>query len=484
MLIKLDSPDLLRTRCYIGGQWRDADEKMQILNPANNTPLGSVPLMGQIEAIEAIEAASDAFQSWKKSTTIERQAILRRWADLITEHNEDLARILTSEQGKPLTEARGEITYAASFLYWFADEARRSYGETMPVAKQDQRFHVIKQPVGVVAAITPWNFPAAMITRKAGPALAAGCSFIIKPAPQTPFTALALAVLSEKAGIPAGVFNVITGDAEAIGKTFCASESVRKITFTGSTAIGKTLLRQSADTLKRVSLELGGNAPFIIFDDADLETAIEGVLASKYRNAGQTCVCANRIFVHSAIAEDFAAKLVTAVERFKIADGFTEGAQIGPLINDAALAKVESHVRDAIAKGAQLLTGGKSHTLGKRFYEPTVLIGATPKMLCFSEESFGPIAPLFLFNDEAQVIEQANNTRYGLASYIYTRDLARMYRVTEALEYGMVGVNVGVMSNDFAPFGGIKESGLGREGSHYGLEEYLEIKSICVGGIG
>jgi succinate-semialdehyde dehydrogenase/glutarate-semialdehyde dehydrogenase len=481
----LQDRSLFRQDCLIGDTWTRADSgrSIEIRNPADGSLLGAVPVMGAGETERAIAAAETAFQRFKTTTAHERAGILRHWADLMAENANDLALILTLEQGKPLAEARAEIGTAASYLIWFAEEARRANGETMPTTAGDRRFLTIKQPVGVVAAITPWNFPAAMIARKVAPAVAAGCTVVVKPAPQTPFIALAMAELGRRAGLPAGVLNVVTGDAKAIGEAMTASPVVRKISFTGSTSVGKLLLRQSADTVKRVSLELGGNAPFIVFDDADIDAAVEGLMASKFRNTGQTCVCANRIFVQDKIYRAFIKKLAARVSQLKVGPGLQEGVQQGPLINDTALAKVEAHVANAKAQGAEIVTGGKRHALGGTFYEPTVIAEAKPNMLAFAEETFGPLAPVYRFKDEAEVIRLANATRYGLAAYFYSRDIGRIWRVSEALETGMVGINVGVMSTEMTPFGGVKESGIGREGSHHGLDEYLEIKSICMGGL-
>ncbi|MGK8705726.1 NAD-dependent succinate-semialdehyde dehydrogenase [Metapseudomonas otitidis] len=467
------------------GQWLDAadDARQDIFNPATGSCIGQVPNLGAAEARQAIEAAERAWPAWRALTAKERSARLKRWHALMIEHTETLAQILTLEQGKPLAEARGEIVYAASFIEWFAEEAKRIYGDTIPSHKGDARIVVTKEPIGVVAAITPWNFPAAMITRKAGPALAAGCPCIVKPAPETPFSALALAALAEQAGIPAGVFNVITGDAVAIGGELTASPAVRKLSFTGSTAIGKLLMAQCAPTLKKVSLELGGNAPFIVFDDADLERAVEGALVAKFRNAGQTCVCVNRFLVQDGIHDAFVARLAERVAQLKVGSGFDEGVTQGPLINERAVAKVEDHVRDALAQGARLLCGGERHPLGHGFYPPTVLAEVNTGMKVAREETFGPLAAVFRFHDEAEAVRLANDTEFGLAAYCYTRDLGRAWRMSEALEYGMVGINEGLISTEVAPFGGIKASGLGREGSHYGIEDYLEIKYTLMGGL-
>ncbi|HEX8978617.1 MAG TPA: NAD-dependent succinate-semialdehyde dehydrogenase [Parasulfuritortus sp.] len=470
---------------WLGGQWQGADSgaRVAVRNPATGAALAEVPLMGRTETGRAIAAAAEAQKQWRALTAKERSARLKQWFALIMQHQEDLARILTAEQGKPLAEARGEIAYGASFIEWFAEEAKRVYGEVIPSPQGDRRLVVLKQPIGVAAAITPWNFPTAMITRKAGPALAAGCAMIVKPAEQTPLSALALAVLAEEAGIPGGVFQVITGDAPEIGAALCASPVVAKLSFTGSTEVGRILMRQSADTIKKLSLELGGNAPFIVFDDADLDAAVEGAIASKYRNAGQTCVCANRLFVQDGIFDAFARKLAERVGQLRVGDGFGEGVTQGPLIDAAALAKVESHVADAVAKGARLVAGGRRHALGGTFYEPTVLADVSPEAMVFREETFGPVAPLFRFRTDDEVIELANRTEYGLASYFYSRDIGRIWRVAEALEYGMVGVNTGIISNEVAPFGGVKQSGLGREGSHHGIDEYLEIKYVALAGL-
>lgn len=480
--MKLADPTLFKSQCLINGHWvGDASEA--IFNPATGTVLGNVPHLGAEHAAEAVEAAQAALPAWRAATAKERSATLRRWHDLIMHHQEDLAQILTAEQGKPLTEARGEIAYAASFIEFYAEEAKRIYGETLPSPKADARILVLRQPLGVVAAITPWNFPAAMIARKVGPALAVGCTMVLKPAPETPFTALALAELAVRAGVPSGVFNVVTGDAAAIGQTWCTSEVVRGLSFTGSTPVGKLLMRQCADTVKKLGLELGGNAPFIVFEDADIEAAAEGALASKFRNMGQTCVCANRIYVQAGVHDRFVACLAEKVAALKVGPGTEAGVTQGPLINQAALAKVQSHVADAVAKGATIALGGRVSALGGTFYEPTVLTGVTSAMKIAHEETFGPIAPIFCFQTEADVIAAANDTHFGLQAYFYTRDLARAFRVAEALETGIVGVNSGLTSSEGVPFGGIKQSGLGREGSHHGVEEYLELKYVYMGGI-
>lgn len=484
--MNLKDSTLYRQQAYIDGRWQDAasSARIAIRNPANGTLVGEVPVMGADETRLAIDAAARALPEWSRRTAKERAAILRRWADLMTANAEDLAVIMTSEQGKPLAEAKGEVVYAASFLEWFAEEGKRVYGDVIPTFRADSRLLVLRQPVGVAAAITPWNFPAAMITRKLGPALAAGCTFVCKPAPQTPFSALALAELASRAGVPAGVFNVVTGDAVAIGGELTSNPVVRKLSFTGSTAVGKQLLAQCAGTVKKVSMELGGNAPFIVFDDADVEAAVQGAMVSKYRNTGQTCVCANRLYVQSGIYEEFARRLVKAVATLRVGDGLAGPTDQGPLIDARALAKVQSHVDDAVAKGARIACGGKPHALGGTFYEPTVLLDVTPKMRVAREETFGPVAPLFKFEHEADAIRMANDTEFGLAAYFFTRDLARSWRVQEALEYGLVGVNTGLISTEVAPFGGFKESGLGREGSRYGIDEYTEMKYVCVGGLG
>jgi succinate-semialdehyde dehydrogenase/glutarate-semialdehyde dehydrogenase len=480
--LKLKDPKLLRNQCYIDGQWVDAEggKTLAVTNPATGELLGTVPSMGAAETRRAIEAANAAWPAWRSKTAKERSTILRKWADLMMANQEDLAIIMTAEQGKPLVESRGEIAYAASFIEWFAEEGRRVYGDTIPGHQADKRIVVIKQPVGVCAAITPWNFPAAMITRKAGPALAVGCTMVSKPASATPFSALALAELGERAGVPKGVFSVVTGASGPIGGELTGNPLVRKVTFTGSTEVGKKLIAQAAATVKKVSMELGGNAPFIVFDDADLDAAADGAIASKYRNAGQTCVCANRILVHDKVYDAFAAKLAERVAKFKVGNGLEPGVTIGPLIDDAAVKKVEEHVADAVAKGAKVTLGGKRHSLGGHFFEPTILADVTPAMKVTKEETFGPVAPLFRFKTEEEAIRMANDTEFGLASYFYARDQSRVWRVSEGLEYGIVGVNTGLISTAEAPFGGMKQSGLGREGSKYGIDEYLEIKYLCV----
>jgi succinate-semialdehyde dehydrogenase/glutarate-semialdehyde dehydrogenase len=481
----LKDSKLFRQQCYIDGAWLDADAGTTIVvtNPANNEELGTVPKMGTAETRRAIEAADAALPAWRARTAKDRSALLHRWFELMLEHKQDLAMIMTAEQGKPLTGSLGEIGYGASFIEWFSEEAKRVYGDTIPAQATDRRIVVIKQPIGVVGAITPWNFPNAMITRKCGAALAAGCTVVVKPASQTPYSALALAELAERAGIPRGVLNIVSGSAAAIGGELTSNPIVRKITFTGSTEVGKLLMKQSAETVKRVSLELGGNAPFIVFDDADLDAAVLGAIASKYRNTGQTCVCVNRILVQDGIYDEFARRLVAAVAKLKVSDGMVEGAQQGPLIDMAAVKKVEDHIQDALDKGARVLLGGKRHELGGSFFQPTILSDVTPDMAVAKEETFGPVAPLFRFSTEEEAIRMANDTEVGLASYFYTRDIGRIWRVGEALEYGMVGINEGIISTEVAPFGGVKESGNGREGSKYGIEDYLEIKYMCMGGL-
>jgi succinate-semialdehyde dehydrogenase/glutarate-semialdehyde dehydrogenase len=472
-------------KAYINGKWVDADNKatISVTNPATGETLGTVPKMGVAETRRAIEDANKALPAWRSKTAKERAKVLRNWFDLIMKNQEALAQLMTAEQGKPLVESRGEVAYAASFIEWFGEEAKRVYGETIPPHGPDKRLVVIKQPIGVCAAVTPWNFPAAMITRKVGPALAAGCTIVLKPASQTPFSALALCHLAEEAGVPAGVFSCVTGSANEIGGELSSNPIVKKLSFTGSTEIGKLLMAQCATTVKKTSMELGGNAPFIVFDDADLDEAVKGAIISKYRNAGQTCVCANRIMVQDSVYDAFVEKLAKAVSTLKVGNGVEDGTIIGPLIDDKALAKVEEHVNDAISKGGKLVIGGKRHSLGKSFYEPTVVSGATKDMLAFKEETFGPLAPVFKFSSEAEAIEMANDTEFGLAAYFYGQNISRIWRVAEALEYGMVGINEGLISTEVAPFGGVKESGLGREGSKHGIEDYLEIKYLCMGGI-
>ncbi|WP_076541101.1 NADP-dependent succinate-semialdehyde dehydrogenase [Shewanella sp. UCD-KL21] len=478
----LQDPSLLRHQCYINGQWRDAISSHYdtIINPATNKELGTVPRMGQTETQQAIESANSALAAWQALTAKQRQTILMTWFELILAHSDDLALIMTLEQGKPLAEAKAEVAYAASFVQWFAEEAKRVYGETIPAHQADKRIMVIKQPVGVTAAITPWNFPLAMITRKAAPALAAGCTMVLKPAPQTPFSALALAELATRAGVPAGVFNVISGDAIAIGAELCANPIVRKLSFTGSTAVGVKLMQQCAPSIKKLSLELGGNAPFIVFDDADIDAAVEGAIQAKYRNAGQTCVCANRIYVQKGLYQQFVTKFTQAAAQLKVGNGLDEGVTIGPLINQAAVAKVQAHIDDALQQGGQIVLGGKGDALGANYFQPTVLVNLKQSMKVAKEETFGPLAAIFEFDSVEQVIKQANDTEFGLAAYFYAKDISTVYQVSEALEYGMVGVNTGLISNEVAPFGGVKSSGLGREGSHHGIDEYLEMKYICL----
>jgi succinate-semialdehyde dehydrogenase/glutarate-semialdehyde dehydrogenase len=479
----LKDPKLFRSECYIDGEWTSNSKTFPVINPATGAQLGTVPKMGAEETRRAIEAAERAWPAWRAKTAKERAAILRKLYELMMANQEDLAQIMTAEQGKPLTESRGEIAYGASFIEWFAEEGKRAYGDIIPQHQPDKRVLVIKQPIGVSALITPWNFPNAMITRKAGPALAAGCTVVIKPAGQTPYSALAMAELGSRAGIPKGVLNILTGDSKAIGAELCANPKVRKLSFTGSTETGRTLMKQCADTIKKLSLELGGNAPFIVFDDADLDAAVEGALASKYRNAGQTCVCANRIYVQDGVYDAFAAKLAAKVRGFKVGAGTEPGVVIGPLIDEQGVEKVERHVADALAKGAKTLLGGRRHERGGLFFQPTVLTNVTADMLVSHEETFGPVAPLIRFKTEDEVIRLANDTEFGLCGYFYSRDIGRIFRVAEAMETGIVGANVGIISTEIAPFGGVKQSGLGREGSKYGLEEYLEVKYILVGGI-
>jgi succinate-semialdehyde dehydrogenase/glutarate-semialdehyde dehydrogenase len=484
-MLNLKDPTLLRQQCYINGSWCDADNGVTIpvTNPATGEEIASIPRLGMAETRRAIEAAGAAFPGWRAKTAKERAVILRSWFELIMANQEDLAMLMTAEQGKPLNESRGEIAYAASFIEWFAEEGRRICGDTIMPHQPDKRILVLKQPIGVCAAITPWNFPAAMITRKAGPALASGCTMVVKAATMTPLSALALAELAQRAGIPAGVFSVVTCTASAIGAEMSSNPLVRKLTFTGSTEIGKQLMEQCAGTVKKLSLELGGNAPFIVFNDADLDAAVEGALVSKFRNTGQTCVCTNRFLVQDDIYDAFCEKLAAAVGRLTVGNGLTGETQQGPLIEMSAVLKVEEHIADAVAKGGRVVTGGKRHRMGGTFFEPTVLADVTADMLVAREETFGPLAPLFRFSDEEQAIRMANDTEFGLASYFYTRDLARSWRVSEALEYGIVGLNTGLISTEVAPFGGVKESGLGREGSKYGIDDYLEIKYLCLGGI-
>jgi succinate-semialdehyde dehydrogenase/glutarate-semialdehyde dehydrogenase len=484
--VRLDDPTLLRQQVLIGGAWQDAADGVtfEVRNPAHDTCVGAVPGCNAADVERAIEAAHAAFSGWRDTPAKARGQLLRRWFELIHAHRDDLATIMVSEQGKPLAEAHGEIEYAASFIEWFAEEARRVYGDVVPSPWPDRRMFTLREPVGVAALITPWNFPAAMLTRKAGAALAAGCTVVAKPASQTPFTALALAALAQRAGLPPGVLNVVTGDAATIGVVLTSHHLVRKVSFTGSTAVGKQLLAQGAGTLKRVSLELGGNAPFIVFDDADLDAAVAGALASKYRNSGQTCVCANRVFVQESVFDAFAGRFAAAVAQLKVGDGFTPGVETGPLISIAALTKVEAHIADALAPGATLLTGGARHALGGQFFQPTVLADCTPEMQVCRDETFGPVAPLIRFTDEAEAIRMANDTEYGLAAYAYTRDLGHAWRLAERLEYGMVGINAGVISTAEAAFGGVKQSGLGREGGRSGIDEYLQTRYVNLGGLG
>ena len=483
--MQLNDAKLFRQQAYIDGSWVDADsgQTIKVNNPATNEIIGSVPKMGAAETRRAIEAADKALPAWRALTAKERANKLRRWFELMIENQDDLARLMTLEQGKPLAEAKGEIAYAASFLEWFGEEAKRVYGDMIPGHQPDKRLMVIKQPIGVTAAITPWNFPSAMITRKAGPALAAGCTMVLKPASQTPYSALALAELAERAGIPKGVFSVITGSAGEVGGELTGNPIVRKLSFTGSTEIGRQLMAECAQDIKKVSLELGGNAPFIVFDDADLDAAVDGALISKYRNNGQTCVCANRLYVQDGVYDAFVEKLKAAVAKLNIGNGLESGVTTGPLIDSKAVAKVEEHIADAVGKGAKVVAGGKPHALGGTFFEPTILVDVPKNALVSKDETFGPLAPVFRFKDEADVIAMSNDTEFGLASYFYARDLGRVFRVAEALEYGMVGINTGLISNEVAPFGGIKASGLGREGSKYGIEDYLEVKYLCLGGI-
>jgi len=483
--MKLQDSSLFKQLGFIDGAWVGADSgtTLAVHNPADGERLGSIPNMGVQETRRAIDAARKALHPWAARTAKDRAVILRRWFDLMLANQDDLAVLMTAEQGKPLAESKGEIAYAASFIEWFAEEGKRLYGDLIPGHQADKRIMVLRQPVGVVAAITPWNFPSAMITRKAGPALAAGCTLVLKPATLTPYSALALAELAHRAGLPAGVFNIVTGSAAAIGGEMTTNPTVRKVTFTGSTDVGKKLMAQCAGTVKKLSLELGGNAPFIVFDDADLDAAVQGAIASKYRNTGQTCVCANRLLVQAGVYDEFAAKLKAAVSKLRVGDGLKGVTDQGPLIDSNAVAKVEEHIADALAKGAAVALGGKRHALGGTFFEPTILTGVTPQMLVAREETFGPIAPLFKFHSEAEAIAMANDTEFGLAAYLYTRDLARSWRVSEAIEYGIVGLNTGIISTEVAPFGGVKESGTGREGSKYGILDYTEMKYVCVGGV-
>lgn len=481
----LSDTSLLREKCYINGQWVDADdgEVIQVTNPSNNKVIGTVPKLGSAETKRAIDAANSAYQSWRHTTAKQRSDHLRAFADAIVENKEDLAALMTLEQGKPLIESQGEVLYSASFFEWFAEESRRVYGDVIPTNLPDRRIVVIKEPIGVCAAITPWNFPSAMISRKAGPALAAGCTIVIKPASSTPYSALALCVLAERIGIPAGVINVVTGNSRMIGGELTSNPIVRKLSFTGSTHVGKILMKQCADTVKKLSLELGGNSPFIVFEDADVDEAISGALLCKYRNSGQTCVCANRFLVHARVYDEFSEKLAKAVSKMRIGDGFGNGIELGPLIDAAAVQKVEEHIMDAVGKGAKVVVGGSRHELGGTFFQPTVLTNVRVNMAVANEETFGPLAPLFKFESDEEAIQMANDTEFGLAAYLYSRDIGRIWRISEALEYGIVGINTGIISTEVAPFGGMKESGFGREGSKYGLDEYLEIKYLSMAGI-
>ena len=481
--MQLKNSGLFKQQVFIDGQWLEAEQNKNfaVINPATGETIAHVPSVSEQQVVKAVEAADQALQSWKQTTAKERSILLKKWYQLMIEHQEDLAIILSTEQGKPMTESRGEILYGASFIEWFAEEAKRTYGDVIPHDKQGRRLLVIRQPVGVVAAITPWNFPNAMITRKVGPALAAGCTVVIKPASETPLSALALVALAEEAGIPKGVINVVTGSAREIGGILTQHPLVRKVSFTGSTAIGKLLMQQCSSTMKKISMELGGNAPFIVFEDADLDKAVEGAIASKFRNSGQTCVCTNRILVQNSIYDTFVEKLAAAVAKLKVAPAFEPGAEQGPLINEKAVEKIQEHIDDATSKGAKVICGGQRHQLGQTFFEPTVLTDVTPDMQVAQDETFGPLAPVFRFTEEAEAIRMANDTEFGLASYIYTQNLSRAWRVSEALEYGMVGINEGLISTEVAPFGGIKESGCGREGSKYGIEDYQELKYLCMG---
>jgi len=481
--VQLKNSGLFKQQVFIDGQWLEAEQNKSfaVINPATGETIAHVPSVSEQQVVKAVEAADQALQSWKQTTAKERSILLKKWYQLMIEHQEDLAIILSTEQGKPMTESRGEILYGASFIEWFAEEAKRTYGDVIPHDKQGRRLLVVRQPVGVVVAITPWNFPNAMITRKVGPALAAGCSVVIKPASETPLSALALVALAEEAGIPKGVINVVTGSSREIGGILTQHPLVRKVSFTGSTAIGKLLMQQCSSTMKKISMELGGNAPFIVFEDADLDKAVEGAIASKFRNSGQTCVCTNRILVQNSIYDTFVEKLAAAVAKLKVAPAFEPGAEQGPLINEKAVEKIQEHIDDATSKGAKVIYGGQRHQLGQTFFEPTVLTDVTPDMQVAQDETFGPLAPVFRFTEEAEAIRMANDTEFGLASYIYTQNLSRAWRVSEALEYGMVGINEGLISTEVAPFGGIKESGCGREGSKYGIEDYQELKYLCMG---
>ncbi|BBK31107.1 succinate-semialdehyde dehydrogenase/glutarate-semialdehyde dehydrogenase [Stella humosa] len=483
--MQLKDPTLFRQQCYVDGAWIDADGggTIEVTNPSSGDRIGTVPKMGATETRRAIEAANAAWPAWRAKTAKERATIMRKWFDLMMANQDDLGTIMTTEQGKPLAEAKGEVAYAASFIEWFAEEGKRIYGDTIPQHQGDKRIVVLKEPIGVVACITPWNFPAAMITRKAGPALAAGCPVVIKPASATPYSALALCELAERAGVPKGIINVVTGGAKDVGGEMTGNPIVRKLSFTGSTEIGKVLMQQCAATVKKVSMELGGNAPFIVFDDADLDAAVEGAIASKYRNAGQTCVCANRLLVQDGVYDEFAAKLSQAVSGLRVGDGLQAGVTQGPLIDMQAVAKVEEHIKDAVSKGARVVVGGKRHALGGSFFEPTVLADVTTKMAVAREETFGPVAPLFRFKTDAEAVQMANDTEFGLAAYFFSRDITRIWKTSEGLEYGIVGINTGIISTEVAPFGGMKESGIGREGSKYGIDDFLEMKYLCIGGI-
>jgi succinate-semialdehyde dehydrogenase/glutarate-semialdehyde dehydrogenase len=482
-MLNLKDPSLFKQQCYLNGEWVSGTETMAVTNPATGEVIGTIPHLGQAETAKAIADANAAWPAWRKKTAKERAAILRKWFNLMMENQDDLAMILTAEQGKPLAEAKGEIAYGASYIEWFAEEGKRLYGENIPANLNDRRIMVTKEPIGVCVAITPWNFPNAMITRKAAPAMAAGCPMIVRPADLTPFSALAMAELAHRAGVPAGVFQVITGKSRVIGAEFTSNPTVRKLTFTGSTEVGRVLLQQCAPTIKKASMELGGNAPFIVFDDADLDAAVEGAIASKYRNAGQTCVCANRLYIQDGVYDQFAEKLAIAVGKLKVGNGVEDGVTQGPMIDEKAVEKVEEHIADAVAKGAKIALGGKRHALGHSFFEPTILTGVTQDMAVAKEETFGPMAPLFRFKTEEEIIQYANDTEFGLASYFFSRDIGRIFRVSEALEYGMVGVNTGLISTELAPFGGVKQSGLGREGSKYGIEDYVTVKYTCLAGL-
>ena len=482
-MLNLKDPSLLKQQCYLNGEWISGSDTINVTNPATGEVIGTIPHLGQAETAKAIADANAAWPAWRKKTAKERSAILRKWFNLMIENQDDLAMILTAEQGKPLAEAKGEIAYGASYIEWFAEEGKRVYGENIPSHMADRRIMITKEPIGVCVAITPWNFPNAMITRKAAPAMAAGCPMIVRPADLTPFSALAMAELAHRAGVPAGVFQVITGKSRVIGAEFTSNPTVRKLTFTGSTEVGRVLMEQCAPTVKKVSMELGGNAPFIVFDDADLDAAVDGAIASKYRNAGQTCVCANRLYVQDAVYDAFAEKLAIAVGKLKVGNGVEDGVTQGPMIDEKAMEKVEEHIADAVAKGASIKLGGKRHALGHSFFEPTILTNVTQNMAVAREETFGPMAPLFRFSTEEEVIGYANDTEFGLASYFFSRDIGRIFRVSEALEYGMVGVNSGLISTEIAPFGGVKQSGLGREGSKYGIEDYMTIKYTCLAGL-